>query len=262
EQRQLLTERFNHDPKILVFILSTRSGGLGINLTGADTVILYDSDWNPCMDRQCQDRCHRIGQTRDVSIYRFISEHTIEENVLLKAKQKRKLDKLVMTEGDFTTDYFEKMKWRELLDVIAPKRDEDVSDDTLAGPALEQCLAMVEDDKDVNAARVARIEEDIDLTEFAENSNSAAENAATTSATEAPADGPADAPADGPADAPADMEAGVADADQRQSADTLSPNTDIDDTGESDRAMDHVDNYMLRFMERELGISIDSDINT
>ena len=56
EQRQLLTERFNNDPRILVFILSTRSGGLGINLTGADTVIFYDIDWNPCMDRQCQDR--------------------------------------------------------------------------------------------------------------------------------------------------------------------------------------------------------------
>ena len=56
EQRQAMTERFNTDDKIPVFILSSRSGGLGINLTGADTVIFYDSDWNPCMDRQCQDR--------------------------------------------------------------------------------------------------------------------------------------------------------------------------------------------------------------
>ncbi|KAG0226019.1 swr1 complex component, partial [Mortierella sp. GBA43] len=55
ENRQLLTDRFNSDPKILAFILSTRSGGVGINLTGADTVIFYDSDWNPSMDRQCQD---------------------------------------------------------------------------------------------------------------------------------------------------------------------------------------------------------------
>lgn len=56
ENRQHLTDRFNSDPKILAFILSTRSGGVGINLTGADTVIFYDSDWNPSMDRQCQDR--------------------------------------------------------------------------------------------------------------------------------------------------------------------------------------------------------------
>lgn len=88
EDRQLLTEKFNRDPKIPVFILSTRSGGLGINLTGADTVIFYDSDWNPAMDKQCQDRCHRIGQVRDVHIYRFVSEYTIESNIIKKANQK------------------------------------------------------------------------------------------------------------------------------------------------------------------------------
>lgn len=70
EQRQALMERFNADKRIFIFILSTRSGGVGVNLTGADTVIFYDSDWNPTMDAQAQDRCHRIGQTRDVHIYR------------------------------------------------------------------------------------------------------------------------------------------------------------------------------------------------
>ena len=70
EQRQALMERFNADKRIFCFILSTRSGGIGVNLTGADTVIFYDSDWNPSMDKQAQDRCHRIGQTRDVHIYR------------------------------------------------------------------------------------------------------------------------------------------------------------------------------------------------
>jgi SNF2 family DNA or RNA helicase len=67
---QQLMDRFNADRRIFVFILSTRSGGIGVNLTGADTVIFYDSDWNPTMDAQAQDRCHRIGQTRDVHIYR------------------------------------------------------------------------------------------------------------------------------------------------------------------------------------------------
>ncbi|XP_026680784.1 helicase SWR1 [Diaphorina citri] len=70
DQRQVLMERFNMDARIFCFILSTRSGGVGINLTGADTVVFYDSDWNPTMDAQAQDRCHRIGQTRDVHIYR------------------------------------------------------------------------------------------------------------------------------------------------------------------------------------------------
>ena len=67
-------ERFNQDPRIFCFILSTRSGGIGVNLTGADTVIFYDSDWNPTMDAQAQDRCHRIGQTRDVHIYRSVPQ--------------------------------------------------------------------------------------------------------------------------------------------------------------------------------------------
>jgi SNF2 family DNA or RNA helicase len=86
-----MMEQFNSDPRIFCFILSTRSGGLGINLTGADTVVFYDSDWNPTIDAQAQDRCHRIGQTRDVSIYRLICPRTIEENILKKAQHKVKL---------------------------------------------------------------------------------------------------------------------------------------------------------------------------
>lgn len=96
-------ERFNNDKKIFCFILSTRSGGVGVNLTGADTVVFYDSDWNPTMDAQAQDRCHRIGQTRDVHIYRLISEKTIEENILKKAHQKRLLGEIAIEGGNFTT---------------------------------------------------------------------------------------------------------------------------------------------------------------
>merc|ERR1719214_514525 len=92
EQRQAYTQRFNTDKKIFAFILSTRSGGVGINLTGAVTVIFYDSDWNPAMDSQAMDRCHRIGQTKDVHIYRLICPHTVEENILKKQRVKRKLD--------------------------------------------------------------------------------------------------------------------------------------------------------------------------
>lgn len=113
EQRQILTDRFNNDNRILAFILSSRSGGLGINLTGADTVIFYDLDWNPAMDKQCQDRCHRIGQTRDVHIYRFVSEYTIESNILRKANQKRMLDDVVIQEGEFNTDYATKLDVRD-----------------------------------------------------------------------------------------------------------------------------------------------------
>ena len=74
---------------------------MSCSLTGADTVIFYDSDFNPQMDRQCEDRAHRIGQIRDVHIYRFISRHTVEEALLRKANQKRSLDDLVI--ASFTT---------------------------------------------------------------------------------------------------------------------------------------------------------------
>ena len=110
DQRQVLMERFNQDKRIFVFILSTRSGGIGVNLTGADTVIFYDSDWNPTMDAQAQDRCHRIGQTRDVHIYRLISERTVEENILKKANQKRLLGDLAIEGGNFTTASLKKVR--------------------------------------------------------------------------------------------------------------------------------------------------------
>nr|XP_027205256.1 helicase swr1-like [Dermatophagoides pteronyssinus] len=80
-QRQVVIDRFNSDPHIGVFITSTRVGGVGINLTGASVIVFYDTDWNPAVDRQAMDRCHRIGQSRDVQIFRLISEFTLEENI-------------------------------------------------------------------------------------------------------------------------------------------------------------------------------------
>lgn len=114
---QVLMERFNADSRIFCFILSTRSGGLGVNLTGADTVIFYDSDWNPTMDAQAQDRCHRIGQTRDVHIYRLISDRTVEENILKKAHQKRMLGDIAIEGGNFTTAYFKQGTLRDLFTI-------------------------------------------------------------------------------------------------------------------------------------------------
>ncbi|XP_035827815.1 helicase domino isoform X2 [Aplysia californica] len=115
EQRQYLMDRFNADPRIFCFILSTRSGGIGVNLTGADTVVFYDSDWNPTMDAQAQDRCHRIGQTRDVHIYRLVSEMTVEENILKKANQKRLLGDLAIEGGNFTTAFFKEQTISDLF---------------------------------------------------------------------------------------------------------------------------------------------------
>ncbi|OAV94019.1 hypothetical protein, variant [Puccinia triticina 1-1 BBBD Race 1] len=82
-----------------LFLLSTRAGGVGINLVAADTVILFDSDWNPQQDLQAQDRVHRIGQTKPVLVFRLVSGNTIESKMLEKASQKRKLETLVIGNG-------------------------------------------------------------------------------------------------------------------------------------------------------------------
>ncbi|RHZ81810.1 hypothetical protein Glove_117g574 [Diversispora epigaea] len=237
EQRQMLTERFNHDPKILVFILSTRSGGLGINLTGADSVIFYDSDWNPCMDRQCQDRCHRIGQTREVNIYRFVSEYTIEENMLQKANQKRLLDKMVITDGEFTTDFFQRMDWREIVSDIAPNRAEEVIDEPNSGIELEQCLAEVEDENDVNAAKVAKIEMDLDLTDFADTSETPAESIAARRASSI-------------STVPSPRES------NEITEITEANNDETTQDHEPERVIGHVDYYIARSLERELDINV------
>jgi SWI/SNF-related matrix-associated actin-dependent regulator of chromatin subfamily A member 5 len=87
------------DSEKFIFLLTTRAGGLGINLTSADIVVLYDSDWNPQADLQAMDRAHRIGQTKQVVVYRFVTENAIEEKVLERAAQKLRLDQLVIQQG-------------------------------------------------------------------------------------------------------------------------------------------------------------------
>lgn len=126
EMRQRLVDRFNLNKKIFCFISSTRCGGIGINLTGADCVIFYDTDWNPAMDKQAQDRCHRIGQTKTVHIYRLISVNTIEENIFKKSLQKRDFGGLII-EGNFDMEIFMKrgITLKDILEddsIFRPKR--------------------------------------------------------------------------------------------------------------------------------------------
>ena len=182
EQRQILTDRFNNDNRILAFILSSRSGGLGINLTGADTVIFYDLDWNPAMDKQCQDRCHRIGQTRDVHIYRFVSEYTIESNILRKANQKRMLDDVVIQEGEFNTDYITKLDARDMFgqddglerheDEATAAMDRVLETRVSGGGTSARGFEQVEDKEDIDAAKNAQKElEHADQDDFEEDRN-------------------------------------------------------------------------------------------
>jgi hypothetical protein len=163
----------------------------------ADTVIFYDSDWNPAMDAQAQDRAHRIGQTREVHIYRLITEHTIEENIFIKAQQKRKLDILVMDGGNFdasqhlaTTnidesltsisdakDIYSKHGLRTIFGVEENMDDDDVhpTEQTtdhraamMSTEQLENAMTSLEDADDVLALRGAQKEMAEELKEFDE----------------------------------------------------------------------------------------------
>ncbi|XP_026199970.1 SWI/SNF-related matrix-associated actin-dependent regulator of chromatin subfamily A containing DEAD/H box 1A [Anabas testudineus] len=90
--RIVLIDEFNTDPDIFVFLLSTRAGGLGINLTSANVVILHDIDCNPYNDKQAEDRCHRVGQTRTVQVIKLISKDSIEDCMLQLSHKKLKLE--------------------------------------------------------------------------------------------------------------------------------------------------------------------------
>nr|XP_018898442.1 PREDICTED: chromatin-remodeling complex ATPase chain Iswi-like isoform X1 [Bemisia tabaci] len=100
EDRQQDIDAFNAPGSDkFVYILSTRAGGLGINLASADVVIMYDSDWNPQVDLQAIDRVHRIGQKKQVRVFRLITENTVEEKIIERAEVKLRLDKLVIQQG-------------------------------------------------------------------------------------------------------------------------------------------------------------------
>ncbi|KAL6403887.1 putative component of SWI/SNF global transcription activator complex [Ilyonectria robusta] len=101
ERSDLLREFNAPNSKYFIFLLSTRAGGLGLNLQTADTVIIYDSDWNPHQDLQAQDRAHRIGQKNEVRILRLISSNSVEEKILERARFKLDMDGKVIQAGRF-----------------------------------------------------------------------------------------------------------------------------------------------------------------
>ncbi|XP_042328510.1 chromodomain-helicase-DNA-binding protein 2 isoform X4 [Sceloporus undulatus] len=103
EIRKQALDHFNAEgSEDFCFLLSTRAGGLGINLASADTVVIFDSDWNPQNDLQAQARAHRIGQKKQVNIYRLVTKGTVEEEIIERAKKKMVLDHLVIQRMDTT----------------------------------------------------------------------------------------------------------------------------------------------------------------
>lgn len=121
ETRKEQLEKFEKkNTKEKVFLLSTRAAGLGVNLAAADTVVLFDSDWNPQVDLQAMDRCHRIGQTKPVIVYRLCCDNTVEHVILTRATSKRRLEKLVIQMGQFNTLKKLAMNEKSFIQMNAP----------------------------------------------------------------------------------------------------------------------------------------------
>ncbi|KIY43532.1 hypothetical protein FISHEDRAFT_53398 [Fistulina hepatica ATCC 64428] len=145
DDRVVAIDEYNKpDSDKFIFLLTTRAGGLGINLTSADIVILYDSDWNPQADLQAMDRAHRIGQTKQVYVFRFVTEGSVEERMLERAAQKLRLDQLVIQQG--RTQITKAANKEELLDMIAHGAEKIIhsSEDMLINDDIEAIIARGE----------------------------------------------------------------------------------------------------------------------
>ncbi|CEH13379.1 snf2-family atp dependent chromatin remodeling factor snf21 [Ceraceosorus bombacis] len=146
DDRSLLLKAFNApDSDIFAFILSTRAGGLGLNLQTADTVIIYDSDWNPHQDLQAQDRAHRIGQKMEVRILRFVTERSVEEVILERANHKLQIDGKVIQAGKFDNSSGNEEREDLLRAMLEADQEEEAEEDGDLGDAeLNEILARGE----------------------------------------------------------------------------------------------------------------------
>jgi len=115
-KRQDVIKRFNTDPAVTAFLISMKAGGVGLNLTAADTVIIFDPWWNPSVENQAVDRAHRIGQTQSVNVYRLLTKGTIEDKIqALKRKKQNLFDAVVDESGEL----FKKLTWEDLKELFS-----------------------------------------------------------------------------------------------------------------------------------------------
>merc|ERR1712012_445153 len=146
DERGEMLALFN-DPKseYFIFLLSTRAGGLGLNLQTADTVIIFDSDWNPHQDLQAQDSAHRIGQKNEVKVLRLMTINSVEERILAAARYKLNMDEKVIQAGRFNNTSSGNER-RELLQSIlrADDQDEDEEDEAPDDETINQMIARSE----------------------------------------------------------------------------------------------------------------------
>ncbi|KAI5960434.1 STH1 [Candida pseudojiufengensis] len=152
DERQDMLKVFNApNSEYFCFLLSTRAGGLGLNLQTADTVIIFDTDWNPHQDLQAQDRAHRIGQKNEVRILRLITNDSVEEVILERAHQKLDIDGKVIQAGKFdnkSTAEEQEEFLKKLLEADATGGDND-ENDSLDDEELNEILARSEEEKNM-----------------------------------------------------------------------------------------------------------------
>lgn len=153
DERSNLLNLFNaENSPYFCFLLSTRAGGLGLNLQSADTVIIYDTDWNPHQDLQAQDRAHRIGQTKEVRILRLITEQSVEEVILNRAHAKLEIDGKVIQAGKFdnkSTSEEQEQFLRKLLENEENKRSQKDEDEDMDDEELNEILARTEEEEEI-----------------------------------------------------------------------------------------------------------------
>ncbi|TPX66244.1 hypothetical protein SpCBS45565_g04602 [Spizellomyces sp. 'palustris'] len=150
EDRTTMLKVFNNpvNPPF-IFLLSTRAGGLGLNLQTADTVVIFDSDWNPHQDLQAQDRAHRIGQTKEVRILRLITARSVEETILARAQYKLDIDGKVIQAGKFDNKTTDRERDELLRSLFGSEEDEDDKGDNegqLDDTDLNEIIARTEDE--------------------------------------------------------------------------------------------------------------------
>ncbi|GMF12236.1 unnamed protein product [Phytophthora lilii] len=146
EDRESSIDEYNKpNSSKFLFLLSTRAGGLGINLYTADVVILYDSDWNPQADLQAQDRAHRIGQKKEVNVYRLVTTDSVEEKIIERAQQKLKLDAMVVQQGRLQEKQA-KLTKNDMLEMIRFGADQvfRTTDSTITDEDIDAILAKGE----------------------------------------------------------------------------------------------------------------------
>ncbi|XP_069756550.1 TATA-binding protein-associated factor 172 isoform X2 [Narcine bancroftii] len=136
--RHSIVARFNNDPSIDVLLLTTHVGGLGLNLTGADTVVFVEHDWNPMRDLQAMDRAHRIGQKRVVNIYRLITRGTLEEKIMGLQKFKMSIANTIISQENAS---LQSMGTDQLLDLFT--LDKDGQENRGSGPTEKSTVKTI-----------------------------------------------------------------------------------------------------------------------